>query len=327
MDRRLIRKQVEEALGRSVRDGVWRHIDKRVLPDLTESQTLIEDLIHEVEQAEALADEIQPRRRPANPPRFVGRPPRGYADAVSVLVAAIAAQDDDVVAFRRRVLRGRLLDWDRVGDWIKQRPGPRAKPQARPGARKTYVQYSLPGIGNVLNWPAPPGSELETLAQIADRLHRNFAWDRSQATVFILTGVTPYMAPIRTTIDPLDPWLGAAQRIILTIDPATPEAAVIQAYREARDAIAPGQRFRSMNDKRAALAVFAFGDERQDQTWQARMAAWNRQAKKLAPRGEDWTYTVDTIFARDATQARRRLLRLADEAGPEKGARKGGKQE
>src|SRR5258706_258426 len=64
------------------------------------------------------------------------------------------------------------------------------------------------------------GGVLDRLRQLSDKLGKKYAWEPAQASVFVLTGRAPLLAPIRAQAE----WHGRAapapDRVVIIIDPA-----------------------------------------------------------------------------------------------------------
>ena len=86
----------------------------------------------------------------------------------------------------------------------------------------------------------------------------------------------------------------------LVVDPFVPPQEVLATYSRLRQRLLPG-RYRPLSDKHLKLALFAAEHKKKGVTWGAVMALWNEEHPKEP-------YTQETVFARDCTVARRRLL-------------------
>ncbi len=254
--------------------------------------------------------------------------------ALSRLLALEAEDDDAVLAFRSKHLGsypGHKVPWEEIGDYIQTTAREEGAPTefillALPtGARHTPTQeglrveddtplsgaqienrvesrmlsYGLPGAKWVQHVGVRVGGVLDELWHLTDRLVKRYGWKEDQAAVFILSGVTPYLPGIRLETDYRED-CPAASRITLIVDPFVPPQEVLGTYSRVRQQILKG-RYRPLSEKHLRLAVFAAEQKRKGVTWAAVMEEWNQ-----AHPGE--TYTQETVFARDATAARKRLL-------------------
>lgn len=313
---------------------------KSKIPDLGDGEwALLEDDGHvaEVESdaagVEHLVERVERVRRVGAPRRHAGdkvgatadpaelaRRASSRADAISALLAADACRREEVVAFRREVLRGNLLKPEQVAEWVERRS--REGEQVRrktlgepwevdPAAEgrewidgRPVVRYETPSV----EYAAPEGgwvqaaassSELERLRKVGEGLASSYGWEQAQATIFLLTGAVPILPAIRArTVSKLP--VVAATRIVLEVDPTVTPREVAERYAEVRTRVTGGQRSRRMSEKHLRLAIFA--ESHEQGTWADRMARWNSDFR-------DWRYTEPTNFQRDATGAIRRLLR------------------
>jgi hypothetical protein len=136
-----------------------------------------------------------------------------------------------------------------------------------------------------------------------DSLADSFGWNPAQATVFILAGVTPLIAPVRVTTPAVKIRYGTdvgwARRIKLDVDPAATPQEVLDAFVRARDRHSLASR-RRLSVKHLRLAAFA-GAEHADKPWAERHGQWNE-------RFPEWAYAAESNFRRDAAVAQRRVL-------------------
>jgi len=267
-------------------------------------------------------------------PQEVGGMATGDRDrryAVSRLLAIEAGRAAEVVAFRERYLGGGVLAWENLGAWIAGQaeaqgspsqyveivlpPGTTLRPtlaglvaetstalgEARieGGLSAKLLRYGLPGGKWVQVAPVRAGSVLDELRRLSQRLASDYSWKEDQATVFVLSGVTPLVAGIRleTSVQTEHP---AASRVTLVIDPLLSPQAVLETYSELRHKVLEGS-YRPLREKHLRLAVFA-AERRPPAKWAEVMQAWNQE-------NEGQRYSKVTVFARDCAAAQRRLLR------------------
>lgn len=303
-------------------------LDPEYLPQCeADAEELVERLAERVSDLVTFA-KLQRLTAPAGErepaPTFVTT--RTIADrqaALSRVLAALATRDPGVVAFRRDVLGGRLLTHEEVGPWIQQQAeadGPAAvwvsvllPPGVRPrlGERLTVTLnrahgveipvlcYTVPSDRWVRTIPVAAEGVLGQLQQLSQRLSRHYGWHEAAATVFVLTGATPYATALRITTR-MRPDLPALGRFVLEIDPVLTPAEVAARYRRVRSEALGKERVRPQSPKHLALAVFAV--ECPDGTLRQRMALWNE-------RYPEWRYQHVTNFGRDLKAAVQRLLK------------------
>ena len=144
---------------------------------------------------------------------------------------------------------------------------------------------------------------LDRLREISERLANFYGWDEAQATVFVLTGITPLHRAMRAEARFSDP-LPARSRITLTIDPKVTPREIADYYRAIRRDLFGGRRLRRLSAKHARLAVFA-AQQPDDSTPAAQRARWNQECR--AWKRPKWRYQETTRFKRDCQQALDRL--------------------
>lgn len=253
--------------------------------------------------------------------------------ALSQLVARQAAADPDVVAFRNTHLPNGLIPWTDIEQWIIEQ-------SVKDGERTSDVSFTIPP-GTAVEWEGPTarfnppiaevtagirfssrvlayarpsdravrrrtvsaGGVLDQLAQLGEALAGAFGWQPVQAAVFVLTGVTPMIATVRTTVSAAkvryESDLDWARRITLDVDPGASPQEVLEAFEEARREYHHAGRRRT-SVKHLRLAAFT-GAEHADRTWAERFRLWNEQFP-------EWAYSEQSNFRRDAAEAQRRLM-------------------
>ncbi len=263
-------------------------------------------------------------------PRDSGRR-RIRLEILSDLMAEDAASDPAVINFRERHLPSGLITPDEAGTFISNN-------SADDGEPTTYLKVPLPD-GHELTWDGPDvyaeppltlskatpatgytvdllhylqlddaavskiavrrGGILDGLRLLSESLSGRYAWQKPQATVFVLTGVPPLLSSLRggARLRPSQP---ISSRITMEIDPTLTPKEVVEGYKKLRDRWIKG-RYRSMSEKHLRLAEFYKGSR--DMTWYALMTEWNRMHKK-----PDWRYSESQNFARDCKHAWERLM-------------------
>jgi hypothetical protein len=326
-----LRRRLQAQLGERVSDALWAYLcTKGFVTQTLEGQLDLNGLAAEVWEVLEAAGRT-PRK--SEPPRMLSRQQEARAAerelVLSILFAQDAAQDRGVVAFRTRVLKGRLLQPGQVGAWIRRQakaagpptdwltevPVPRGSTLRRDpqiyvappltlsrthgatGVRSHVLQCLDPVNGQLRKVPTAAGSRLEHLRLLSEVLAGHYRWAPAQAALFILTALIPYLSPI-TVVYELS-GIAAASRITLEVDPTLTPRQVAVAYRHARQSILMA-RPRALSQKHLRLAAFI---ARSPVTlpWRDRMSAWNRKH-------EDWRYTQESNFRRDCAQVRKRLL-------------------
>jgi hypothetical protein len=246
---------------------------------------------------------------------------------LSILWAKEAEAEIDVVAFRKEVLRGKLLKWKDLETWLEDRakadgpatnwldlplpsthrltldakagfvPTPPLMVSEKWGARGSQTRvlaYASPSDAWERCLPTAANGVLERLRQISERLSGRYRWQEAQATIFILTGRAPLVRPAEPKIE--------REAIVLTVDPSLTPRQVADYYRQFKKSILGGSRIKALSSKHLQLAAFA-ADRPSEETWAKKMQAWNRSVPK-----KEWHYKNDAYFRRDCLQAQRRLL-------------------
>jgi hypothetical protein len=296
----------------SARDGDWLVTQGREILNSRESTRDVVDIL------------------PAGPQSGQER-----AWAQSQLVARHAQDDPAVVAFRNAHLPQGLLAWTEVERWIDaqgaldgdrtvevtatlpagtsvDRHPDSGRMEFTPPLRHVVGQvrfavrtlpFAMPGDAGVRRIGVTAGGVLSRLAALAEDVAAAFAWQPAQAVVFILTGTTPYITPVRVTRPAIKVRHGhnlvATVRIQLDIDPAASPEDVLRAFEQARGN-QPSTRQRAMSIKHLRLAAFA-GAEHDDKPWAERHRRWNTEFPQYA-------YKDESNFRRDAARAIARVL-------------------
>jgi hypothetical protein len=257
-------------------------------------------------------------------------------EAVSILYAVDAAARPRVSAFRREVLRGRLVSSDRVEDWIKRRAHSDGKPTPyirvpipkgfeqdpngvtmtikpapfRPGdlviPQYDTLDVALPEVG-VVPFKVHTGGVLDRLRILADELARRYGWRPGEASTFVLTDGIPLVPSVRsswsTTLGGNAPTPRA--QVVLTVDPAITPNDLRDRYGHERNELFGGRRHRTISEKHLRLAAHDLLQPGESSPSE-RMAAWNEISDHLP----GYRYGHVANYARDAKMARARLTAL-----------------
>jgi hypothetical protein len=202
------------------------------------------------------------------------------------------------MAFRRKYLEGALVDWANLDTWIAGRAKLDGEPttdvtialpasaisdpeadeldfstslervrQARVATRR--LDYALPGDDWVRRVTVTADGVLDRLRVLAEALAKAYGWTPAQASIFVLCGVTPFIATVRITRSSAKVRhhadLDWARRITLDIDPAATPQQVLDAFQHARRQQGLAQ-LHPLTLKHLRLAAFA-GAEHADEPW------------------------------------------------------------
>jgi hypothetical protein len=212
---------------------------------------------------------------------------------LAILWAKEAEADPDVVAFRKEVLRGRLLQVEDVEGWLEEHAKADGPGKSERGSQIQVLAYAIPADRWERCIPTAASRVLERLRQIVERLSERYRWQEAQATIFVLTGRTPLVPPAEAKIE--------REAIVLTVDPSLTPRQVANYYRQFKKEILGGGRIKALSLKHLQLAAFA-ANRPNEEPWAKKMEAWNRSVPK------EWRYENGSYFKRDCLQAQRRLL-------------------
>ncbi len=176
--------------------------------------------------------------------------------------------------------------------------------RVRPSRVATRVlDYALPGDEWIRRVAVTADGALDRLRALAEALAKAYGWIPAQATIFVLCGVVPFIATVRTTRSAAKVRHHAdlvwARRITLDIDPAAAPQEVLDAFQRARQRQGLAH-LRPLSLKHIRLAAFA-GAEYADKPWAERWRLWNASFP-------EWHYAEQSNFRRDAIRAEARIL-------------------
>jgi hypothetical protein len=247
------------------------------------------------------------------------------SEALSRILAAEAGRREDVSAFRKNVLRGRLLEPEGVRAWVKSKSKPvrpsrasSSRGSARLGGflaedsekppltspvnvreRLYFYDPEQEEVRSVGLYTGSPLVELKRLATELRKLHT--VWDEPHIVNLILAGTVPPIPLARIELRKNMDW-PAESRAHIVIDPATPPELPISVLHEVRQEVLPkgSKRTKSLSRKHLELAVFAERKRGEpDKPWAAMLSEWNTEVP-------DWAYkdkTAEIHFSRDVRAA------------------------
>jgi hypothetical protein len=273
-------------------------------------------------------------------------PPDERLKYLSEILALDAAKELSVINFRHDVLNNQLLAPDKVKAWIEdiankeqsnnpsigrmeltiQRPpGIKLRPTNRglipepplvidkagmiTGASWELLYYSVPGDKWQYSVFVPWGGILEKLKGISEDLHKQYTWQKAQATNFVLTGAIPLLSLCYSTLSFSSPYF-ALSTITMKVSPHLSPKEVARIYARARNSLIKfygHERNRPMSKKHLELAVFYH--THQGMKGAEMMSAWNKEHPEYK------RYDQVTHFARDAKHAHDRLVRWVNKGG------------
>jgi hypothetical protein len=325
--------------GRKWKSEVWDALSTEAKS--VRDQDLIKDVVYDYINAYDFDERVNDARRkkPGGAiPKVV--PPDNRTRAVEKIAALEAARLPDVQAFRKDVLKGKLLgNVESAAKWIQRQSKKEGLPEGWLETKISFFHHVPPNHAFTLGdngsdslifvtvlkldnlevlsphgWtPIKPDGILGRLKSVAVWLSASFpAWGEQWATTFILTGCVP---PInRGHVSTFESGnLPPTGRIQLNVDPRLSPREVAELFAEARKRML-GESFRdkSISDKHLELAVFAAehcrGSE-VDASWDSLRLTWN---EIISTEHSDWIYEgVETWnFSKDVLRAWERVSGL-----------------
>jgi hypothetical protein len=152
-----------------------------------------------------------------------------------------------------------------------------------------------------------------SFARFATEIADYYGWDAEDAAVFLLTGSTPLVEPLRASISIREfrdehgaPTPRSRARIVLEFDPLLSKETVAEAYENfRREVLAKGSKRPEFPELQAFRFVVARlqDDESPAESWSAIGREWN---EKLA--GSAWTYSKPEDIKRAYMSVRRRII-------------------
>lgn len=268
-------------------------------------------------------------------------------EALSVLYAKHAAEDQFVKDFREVVLKNKLLGWNEVEGWIEKQ----SKKEESQGLTQDRITIPLPPgtkistnnqwftsfnppikikqidpkDGNyeissrTLHYAVPGGQYaqkvivfcggiLEKLMNLSETLANRYSWGEDQASVFVLTGIRPQVSSNLIKNKAMVE-LTSANRITLTLDPALTDKEVASIYRYAR-------RHLLKKDKKGK-ARFRLQSEKhlrlaifdaEREGMTYRLKMKDWNNSALVKKNPKWKYQHESNFSRDCKKAVQRLM-------------------
>jgi hypothetical protein len=332
-----LRRRLDEMLGEGIlTDHVFAFLSDTVefRESLRRGQTVeqlnqLTDKVWDIRERLKMPLSTAARTGEAASPKELARRRVDRSDAISRLLAKQAENDGEVIGFRRRRLRGRLLAPGDVPGWIgaqRKKDGPatgwlivafpprhkrhlrgdgfchvsppyrvsKRSPLRSLGTTLKLLKYIAPRSEWVQKVPTAAGGVLEELRSITERLAAGYGWTEAQVTGFVLTGEVPLLPLARVTEQTAE-----VSRIILDVDASLTPKQVASFYLQARRGLTK-RRARQLKEKNLRLTTWN-ADRADEEGWPDKMKAWNRQFP-------GWGYSRLENFIRDVRESERRLL-------------------
>ena len=250
----------------------------------------------------------RPRRvRTGSPSALPTSPLRSTReDALAEYLATYMEQDPGdtfgIRGFRQELLKGRMLTASAADRWIIRRaPSPLEIRKGRPAGLVPYIRPDSPWARHVATLPGTP---LDRLRIVSDRVAKFTRWNPARTTMFVLTGERPPLPAIVAKVEWKSP-ISARSRIVLDVDPTCPPQEVIATYRKFRSHHFP--RLRRLSPRHARLAVFAL--KNQQLRIEEQMRLWTTG-------GRSPKYKKASAFTRACQLAVKRLTELRGDVRP-----------
>jgi hypothetical protein len=276
-----LRRRMERQLGQPVSDAAWELAEKHdyvaeaLDPNLADGQ---EGLLGYLGELLRLTD-----RGPVHPRSRASRHPAAWSSddlmarikAVSRLVAEDAAGDEEILAFRHRVLgRDTPMSADEAETYLEV---PEARDRRLRGlfdpGPAGVLKYQNRHISHDLHVWA--GSPLDELRKLAGSLAQVYPWEPAQAAAFVLEGLIPLATPFLLHVP--QTWGKGERRrarIIMEVDAWVPAATVLHAYREVQRQLLPGH---NRPVSRRAVDLVNFVLQHRPATWPKLLGLWNSE--------------------------------------------------
>jgi hypothetical protein len=327
-----LRIQLQRRLGTHFTTALWSYLLERdfveeVLVGASDLDQLVDEALSILTAGAPSAEHRVPAPAPREPKLGQER-----AWALSQLVAAHAHHDPDLIAFRHNYLGDALVEWAELDTWVAARAkldgehttdvtiALPASATSDPDADELHISpplerfrpsrvatrrldYALPGDEWIRRVALTADGALDRLRVLAEALAKAYGWTPAQASIFVLCGVTPFIATVRVTRSSAKVRHQAdllwARRITLDIDPAATPQEVLDAFQWARRQQGLAH-LRPLTLKHLRLAAFACA-EHAAKPWAERLRLWNTSFP-------EWHYAEQSNFRRDAIRAEARIL-------------------
>ena len=277
-------------LGRSISDASWAVATERsFVSDALDSKyatgeddllSFLGDLLRVLEAASR-----RPARRKASKLVLIpmAAEARARIEAISRLAADHAAGDEDILRFRQRVLgRDTPMSAPEAEAYLDLPDARYGRGTSPDGGRLEVLSYQNRRVSHDLH--VRPGSPLDQLRTLAERLAEAYPWQPAQAASFVLEGLTPLATPFTLHLPQM--WQEDRPRrakLIMEVDLWMPASAVLEAYRRIQRKVLPGHN-RPISARSVELVNFVM--QHRPSTWPSLVERWNTEH----PRGEYANY-------------------------------------
>lgn len=306
-----LRAFLTSALGRSPWEDIVEYLDKKGFGAQIARGEKGEDKI----LSEYIELEKQFHGEPD--PTIIEIPGDARCKALGRILAIEASKREDVMEFRESYLKGKLLEPDKIGEWLKARrktsdhrvePSGKRKTSGSSGgqvAKQTRefvvdrVYYQIDQTTHSV--PIGKSKGLQDLkALVSDLCAVHNVWSEPYVTNYVLTGAPPPVPLARVELQRNPQW-PAESRLCLVMDPNMAYKLPFDILTETKDILPEGhRRQKALSAKHLELAVW--GEKKRaapDESWDALLNEWNTQHP-------DWAYrsaSAAVHLARDSRSA------------------------
>ncbi len=276
-----LRRRMERLLGQPVSAAAWTLAEKRryvadaLDPAEDGEAELVEflrDVLNVVERSPVRSPNLAVRGAPALDSEYLV----ARIEAVSRLAAQHAAGDEEILAFRHRVLgRDTPMSAAEAEAYLDE---PEARQSPRTNGPIGLLQYQNRHVFHDVHvWP---GSPLDELRKLASTLVQSYPWQPPQAAAFVLEGLRPLATPFALHFP--QSWHETRPRrakVVLEVDLWMPAAAVLRAYRDLQRKVLPGH---NRPVSRRSIDLVNFVLRNRPATWPELLKSWNKEHPSVA---------------------------------------------
>jgi len=329
-----ISQALKAKLGHEPREDIWEEL----ITDRYVAEAIQDGNINGLLERYKLQEERYPRSRKRGGEIYI-EPPDERLMYSSKVLAWDASQEQPIIDFRQEVLGGKLLSPGQIGAWVEDlasrekadsisyitvrlpkgievkqmptewlvEPPLVIERQKWLGLKKEVLSYGVYSMTDK-KWvpssiPVPEGGTLERLFNLSKYLGSRYSWGEAEATMFIVTGLTPLLPLAQST----PRWrryapITVTMELSLHLSPKKVAAIYGKVKKKVLSFYYPGhKRDRPMSKKHLELAIFYH--QHPGKKGAEMMPLWNKEH-------EEHKYDILTNFLRDARHAHDRLIRL-----------------
>jgi len=326
---------IAQAYGRYLGEREIRYINQW----LQNLEPLLLRLLHGEISAHYVADKLREVFSPATLKNIRNDQVLDRSYINSILASIKAEKVTQVQAFRKDVLKRKLVPPDQIGRWVSKTSKKDGKPTLWVNGirlsggetfrtlikesenidieQKLYDTGYLRGqeltylIGNFYGKDpirksvyVTEGGTLDRLRLISNDLRLAMGWKEWEASTFIMTGIYPIYRAIETDIQ-ISSHNRYDNKIVLKIDPTSTAKEVIEHFEWCKENYFENPKARQPNPKTERLALFHVQSIIKKISTHAALEAWNNRCKNSKGWRESWIYDRKDVsnFKRDLRTA------------------------